>query len=202
MQVNKPSKIFILAKNLHCILKTSLEHLPENKQEELRLLKKIITNDHDVHMLILFGSFATNTWVDDLYEEEGIVYSYQSDFDLLVITPREDFKIKNRIEQAIEGQYHDESFRRTPVNPIFHSIKHVNEMLEYGNYFFGDIKKEGIVLYDSRKYALSKAKELTNEEKKKRADEHFEQWLSNASNALKNYVQLLQVVLVYYLVHR
>ena len=34
-------------------------------------------------MIILFGSYARNEWVEEKYDEEH--YKYQSDFDILVI---------------------------------------------------------------------------------------------------------------------
>ena len=37
-------------------------------------------------MIILFGSYATGEYVHlDRYEENGIIYEYKSDYDLLII---------------------------------------------------------------------------------------------------------------------
>ena len=33
--------------------------------------------------IILFGSYARGTWVEDGYVKAGITYEYKSDFDLL-----------------------------------------------------------------------------------------------------------------------
>ncbi len=136
-------------------MKTGFAHLPQNKQEELRLLKQVICSDRNVHMLILFGSFAKGTWVEDEYKEDGITYGYHSDFDLLVVTAREDFKQQIKIEKPIRERCVDNKMIKTRISPIFHGIKHINSMLEYGNYFFADIKKEGIMLFDSGRYKLS-----------------------------------------------
>ncbi|MHC4745449.1 MAG: hypothetical protein ACYS8Z_26340, partial [Planctomycetota bacterium] len=38
---------------------------------------------------------------------------------------------------------------KTPVSVIYHSVGQVNYRLKEGRYFFTDIKKEGILLYDS-----------------------------------------------------
>jgi predicted nucleotidyltransferase len=40
-------------------LEKSIGHLPDTKLEELKLLKQVIASDRNVHMLILFGSFAS-----------------------------------------------------------------------------------------------------------------------------------------------
>jgi uncharacterized protein len=133
-------------------LKTDISHLPQNKQEELKLLKQVIATDRQVHIVILFGSYATGKWVNDIYVEEGITYSYHSDYDILVITPTENYSTRLRVEEAIKHRCVDSGRIKTPINAIFHGIRHVNNALTYGNYFFADIKKEGILLFDSGKY--------------------------------------------------
>jgi predicted nucleotidyltransferase len=66
-------------------LKTSLSHLPEHKQQQLREIAQIIVKAVDPEKVILFGSHATNRWVKHRYEEGGILYEYISDYDILVI---------------------------------------------------------------------------------------------------------------------
>ena len=39
-----------------------------------------------ISMIILFGSYAKGTWVQDWYVEGHITYSYESDLDILVVT--------------------------------------------------------------------------------------------------------------------
>lgn len=75
-------------------LKTSLDHLPELYRRELDRAVKILFEEFDrvtthktsekklngkILKIILFGSFARGTWVDD--EKSG----YRSDYDLLII---------------------------------------------------------------------------------------------------------------------
>ena len=64
-------------------MKTSLSHLPLEKQEALTLIQEIIRSHVQAEMIILFGSYATGKWVEDRYVEDGITYEYQSDFDIL-----------------------------------------------------------------------------------------------------------------------
>ena len=45
----------------------------------------------------------------------------------------------------------------TSLSLLVHDIRDVNEQLEKGFYFFSDIKKEGIVIYDSGRYPLAEA---------------------------------------------
>jgi hypothetical protein len=56
----------------------------------------------------------------------------------------------------------------------------VNQQLEKGYYFFSDIKKEGIVIYDSGQFHLAEAKERSPAERKAQAQAWFDQWFDSA----------------------
>ena len=60
---------------------------------------------------------------------------------------------------------------------IVHDIDFVNRRLSKAQYFFSDIKKEGICLYDSKQFQLKEAKELSNKERQKLAQEDFDYWM-------------------------
>jgi predicted nucleotidyltransferase len=62
-------------------MKTALDHMPEQKQQELQRVIEIAREEIDLEMLILFGSYARGDWVEDL-DPETLQYRYQSDFDL------------------------------------------------------------------------------------------------------------------------
>ena len=83
-------------------MNTSLEHLPENKQKQLREITGIIVKAVDPEKVILFGSHATGRWVEHRYTEGGITYEYISDYNILVITKsgesRKDFGVQDVIE--------------------------------------------------------------------------------------------------------
>lgn len=161
--------------------------LPEDKRQELTLLAELLTGCKDVEMAILFGSYARGTFVEDSYVEKGIHYEYKSDFDILIVTTHDDLKQKFRIEQQIEKKLIATSEIITTVNLIFHSIKHLNRALSEGNYFFKDIKKEGIFLYDSGKFQLQEPRKLTPAEAQKKARDYFDQWYGSANDFLKHY---------------
>lgn len=126
-------------------MNTSLEHLPEHKQKQLREITGIIVKAVDTEKVILFGSHATGRWVEHRYTEGGIIYEYISDYDILVITKsgesRKDYEVQDLIENRC--------VYKTPVTVITHDIDFVNRMLREGQYFFADIEKEGILLYDA-----------------------------------------------------
>ncbi|MFA6135686.1 MAG: nucleotidyltransferase domain-containing protein, partial [Phycisphaerae bacterium] len=67
-------------------MKPSLPERSEHVADQLAKITNVIRElVDDLAMLILFGSYAKGNWVNDRYVEGDIVYSYESDFDLLVV---------------------------------------------------------------------------------------------------------------------
>ncbi|MEM8937919.1 MAG: HEPN domain-containing protein [Bacteroidota bacterium] len=169
-----------------------MNHLPKSKQEELQLLAQELSAHKLVEMVILFGSYARGNWVEDQYVEKGITYEYRSDFDILVVLTHEDFKQKFRIEDKVKADLVTTGKVTTPVSLIFHGIKQLNSSLTMGNYFFKDIKEEGIVLYDSEKFKLAQPKKLTPEQYQQKAQDHFDQWFESANHFLDDFQSNLE----------
>ncbi len=55
-------------------MKKSLSHLPVHKRAELRAIAKVICETIQTHMVILFGSYARGSWVEDVYTEGHTLY--------------------------------------------------------------------------------------------------------------------------------
>lgn len=164
-----------------------LAHIPEEKQTELNHLTRLLANCKDVEMVILFGSYARGTFVEDSYTEKGIHYEYKSDFDILVVTTHDDLKQKFRLEEKIEKELLNTGLVLTTVSLIFHSIKHLNQTLIEGNYFFKDIKKEGIALHDTGEFKLQNSKKLTAEEAQQKAQAYFDHWFTSANEFIDTF---------------
>ena len=162
----------------------ALQQLPLTKQEELQHLAQLLGNSKDVEMVILFGSYARGKYVEDSYMENGILYEYKSDYDLLVVTRHDDLQANFKIETKVNETLRDTGLVKTPISLIFHSGKHLNQALQRGNYFFQDIKKEGIVLHDTGNVRLQEPKKLTAEEAQQKAKEYFDQWFRSANEFL------------------
>ncbi|BAV05805.1 hypothetical protein FLA_1817 [Filimonas lacunae] len=162
-------------------MNTSLAHLPAYKQEQLQKIASIIVEAVQPEMIILFGSHATGRWVEHKYVEDGIVYEYISDYDILVITKsgenRKDYEIQDVIENSCRYQ--------TPVTTIVHDIDFVNKMLREGQYFFTDIEQEGIMLYNSGRTSLAERKPLSPAEAKVIAQDYYDQWYLSGQRFLK-----------------
>jgi predicted nucleotidyltransferase/HEPN domain-containing protein len=165
-------------------MKTSLDHLPESKQRKLAALADLIRAEAEVEMIILFGSFARGDAVEDP------IGGYFSDFDVLVIVKTPGMVDKLNVWSTIEGRAERIS-RPTSLSLIVHDIKDVNEQLEKGFYFFSDIKKEGILIYDSGQFHLAEAKERTMAERKALAQMWFDQWFKSASGFYRQYEHAL-----------
>jgi len=180
-------------------MRTDLDHLPAAKQRELdRVVQilfeefgdatKLATGDKKagrVLKIVLYGSYARGGWVDEPHTAKG----YRSDFDLLIIvnqdelTDRLDYwsKADERLtrELAITGTL------RTPVNFIVHTLQEVNDGLAHGRYFFMDVAREGIALYQSDDTELHQPKPKTPEQALAMAREYFDEWLPSAMGRYK-----------------
>ena len=147
----------------------------------------LYVTDHKIAQIILFGSYARGTWVNDTYIEGHTTYSYQSDLDLLLIMKKGKSSHLQilKIEERIEKQLKKKELEDNPwVTLIIEPIGTVNKQLEKGQYFFSDIKKEGILLYDSGDYQLSDAKELDVGERKDIAQDDYTYWFNGGNSFL------------------
>ena len=142
------------------VLETALTYLPQEKQEELQVITTKIAEMIAPEMIILFGSYARNEWIEDSYVEDGITYEYQSDYDLLVVV-KDERKVKPGTGKKIRRKIRKTDACDTPVSLIFHSLDYLNQELEEGSYFFSDLKKEGIAIYNPKEIKLAEAKELS-----------------------------------------
>jgi HEPN domain-containing protein/predicted nucleotidyltransferase len=170
-------------------MKKSLAHLPLYKKQELKRLKSIILEKAPAtQFIILFGSHARGNWVDDEYTEGHITYSYKSDFDVLVITEDWETARNSGLWAQVEKEYYGALSRQiTPLEIISHDVEYVNTGLREGHYFFSDIKKEGILLYDSGKYKLERRCRIDPARRLEIAIEDFEQWFESANGFLKGF---------------
>lgn len=176
-------------------MQTSLDHLPAAKQRELERVVQILfeefgdataiaTSDWKkqarILKVILYGSYARGGWVDEPHTAKG----YQSDFDLLVIVNHE--KLTDRVEfwSSAEDRLNRElaitKTLRTPVNFIVHTLAEVNEGLSQGRYFFIDVARDGIALYQSDGTDLPEPQPKTPAQALALAREYLAEWLPSA----------------------
>jgi predicted nucleotidyltransferase/HEPN domain-containing protein len=161
-------------------MKIDFSFLPTHKQAELRALKEaLIPRFSEIEMIILFGSYARGKWVEDFYTEKGNTYEYRSDYDLLIILSKNGHANSENLTQQITIRLNELQLK-TPVHPIYHGVEFVNHELREGNYFFGDIKKEGILLFTTSRYQLADKRDMSPAEVQAKAQMDFDNWFESA----------------------
>ena len=175
-------------------MRVDLDHLPQAQQAELARVRDTLMTEFaqaiatatqpwkkngKILKIILFGSYARNDWVDE--PENG----YQSDFDLLVIVSHADLTdIAGYWYIAEDKILHDPAVQR-PVNIIVHTLDEVNKALGRGEYFWVDIVRDGVVLYELPNHALATPKPLTAADALAMAQGYFDEWLPGIARAFQ-----------------
>jgi predicted nucleotidyltransferase/HEPN domain-containing protein len=175
-------------------MKTSLDHLPVAKQRELAHIRTVLVREFEAAIaggtqdwrrngkilkLILFGSFSRSDWVDE--PQNG----YQSDWDLLIVVNHEKLTdIADFWFVAEDKLLRDPEVGR-PVNIIVHTTKDVNNALSKGRYFWVDIIRDGVMLYELPGYPLAAPMPSTAADAYKTAKAYFDEWLPAIDRALR-----------------
>jgi predicted nucleotidyltransferase/HEPN domain-containing protein len=167
-------------------MKKTISHLPKEKQEDLQyFVRRILGLIPQTQMIILYGSYATGKYVEyDSRIEFGIQTTFMSDYDILVVThDANDMMVKQKLER-IENAYYKNPDNQTPVQFINDDIRKLNKDLSDGRYFSTQVKKEGIMLYDSGKFKLARRRKLRYDEIQQHAQEYFDEKFETANNFL------------------
>lgn len=176
-------------------VKQSLDHLPEGKRRELELVVETVREGFaraikfrsqprfrqgKLLKIILFGSYARGDWVEDP------VGRYFSDYDLLVVVDHEDLtdvpEFWLKTEDRLLAMLAEGTRLRTPVSLVYHSLDDVNEKLRLGRYFFSDILRDGIVLFEEADNPFVEPQPLSATEALVETQEYFEEWFASAKN--------------------
>ena len=188
-------------------MRTDLDHLPPAKQRELERVVQILFEEFEearglatqdwkkkgrILKIILYGSYARGGWVDEPHTAKG----YQSDFDLLIVV--NDERLTDRVqywvkaEERLNRELAITKTLRTPVNFIVHSLHEVNDGLAHGRFFFMDVRRDGIAIYQSDDSELAEPKPKTPAQAVAMAKEYFEEWFPQANAFYKMSVQGVQ----------
>jgi len=174
-------------------MRTDLDHLPAHKQRELDRVVELLFQEFEaahseaqsrkrrgkIVKIILYGSHARGGWVDEPHTAKG----YVSDFDILIIVNKKELADRasywtradeRLIEEKLAGRL------RTPVNFIVHSLQEVNQGLAHGRFFFMDIARDGIALYQSDDQDLREPLPKTAQANLDLAREYFGEWFPAA----------------------
>ena len=174
-------------------MRSDLDHLPGAKRRELEHVVELVRagfaraikhrtqprfRNGKLLKIILFGSYARGDWVEDP------VGRYFSDFDLLVVVDHEDLtdvpEFWAETEDKLLAELSEGKSLRTPVSLIYHSLDDVNEKLRLGRYFFIDILREGILLFEEPGHAFAEPRPLSPQEALDETRAFFEEWFESA----------------------
>lgn len=176
-----------------------LDHLPSAKRRQLKWVIDTIREgfaeaiaertaprlrDGKLLKIILFGSHARNDWVSDP------IGRYFSDFDLLVVVDHVDLTDFPEFWSKIDGTLVDALIAgevlRSPVGLIVHDINDVNQQLALGRYFFMDIVREGVVLFEEPGHPFAEAQPLSPVDALKESEAYYNSWLTSADRFFTN----------------
>ena len=163
-------------------MKNSLEYLPSSKQSELkRLLLVIRENCRDVEKIILFGSYARGDYKEWKDLKPNRKSGHVSDYDILAVTEKKEVALDVSLWGMIS-----EKCRRLGLSAdpriITHDIFELNCKLALGQYFYSDIAKEGILLYDSGRFELVQKAALEGKRQAEMVRENFDEGFSCATD--------------------
>ena len=181
----------------HKVMRTDLDHLPEAKRAELARIVEILFSEFEdalacgsqphkkqgrILKIILFGSYARGDWVDDP------VGGYVSDYDLLVVVNYEqltDLEYWAKVDEHLLRELAITQRLSAPANFIVHSLQDLNQRLSQGRYFFSDIVREGVALYEAPGHPFVQPKTLSLDEALLDAEAYSADWQQRAASALK-----------------
>lgn len=174
-------------------MRNEADHLPEAHQAELERVKQILMEEFAnatsratqpwkkngrIQNIILFGSYSRDDWVDEPEKR------YQSDFDVLVIVSHKDLTDIAEYWYVAEDKIQRDARIGRPVNIIVHTLDEVNQALTRGEYFWVDIARDGIMLYELPGSVLATPKPLTAADAYEMAAGYLERLLPSIDNWL------------------
>lgn len=159
-------------------MKTDITFLPERTRNDLLELVDLIREEvKDVVMIILYGSYAKNTYVihDIQIGPNGETTEYHSDYDIMVVTRKRLGEREGTVETRLRNRFAEGKDKNdvTKVQFVSESISKLNSALLQGHYFYVDAINEGILLYDSGEFELATPQDLNFSEIKKIAEKYF-----------------------------
>lgn len=178
-------------------LRTEIDHLPARARRDLARAVDILREefakqtakrrtphikDGRILKIILFGSYARGKQVIDP------VGRYFSDYDILVIVDHEDLTDASEYWTQAEDRMVEMLLSRfwpQPLNLIIHSLEDINHQLERGRYFFMDIVKDGIALFEEPGFPLADPIPLSESVAREEAQVYYDDDFPSVGRALE-----------------
>lgn len=177
-------------------MRKSIDYLPLAKQADLKRLVKIIREQvRDVVMIILFGDYARNSYVDYSPKIESAEPThFMSDYNLLVV-------VDNEKENDADEEYDEDKIVTERIPNLFaagkdswrastrpdiavRGIKYLkSEWIKY-DFALLDAKKNGVILYNSHKYKFGRPYKTDYIRLVESSLYHFEDFYQTANQSL------------------
>lgn len=155
-------------------MNTSLAHLPAIRQQQLRMITRIIREAVCPEKVILFGMYSHTG--DPGFFRGQYLADLLGTYDLLVITRpgvhRSDHELQDIIENRCRGT--------VPVTVFIHDIDYINNRLVEGHYFFYMVVREATLLYDAGLTPLAAPSAPDLLQVRQTAQQDFERWKRQA----------------------
>jgi HEPN domain-containing protein len=149
-------------------MKKDLDHLPRRKQRDLARIVAILHEEFDDALKLATmekrkrGRILKIVLFGSYARDEADIW----------------YKAEDRFTRAI----------REPVTLIVHTLAEVNDQIAKGHYFFADIRREGIALYELKgEKPLAKPRPLNPQQAYAAAKEHFDQRFPRATDFMIGY---------------
>lgn len=175
-------------------MRRDVDHLPAAQRVELERVQDVLMDEFGeaivkatsptrkngkILKVVLFGSYARDDWVDEPAN------GYQSDYDLLVIVNHDDLTDIAHYWYVAEDKILRDAGIKRPVNIIVHSLNEVNQSLSRGEYFWVDIARDGIILYELPCHPLATPMPLTPADAYEMAKHYFEDWKPKVERSIR-----------------
>lgn len=172
------------------LMKRSTRFLPPKKRQDLQQLTTLILEQvKQVEMIVLFGSYAKNSYVDyDQRIEFGTPTYYMSDYDIVILTRKPIGAAEYSLYEKIKDKFFENKNRPFHTHPQFinYGIEDFNYALTKAHYFETEIKRDGVVLFDSGQYKLARRRKLDYTEIRDRAQKYFDDKFTLALDLYEN----------------
>lgn len=187
-------------------LKDKLQHLPADKIAGLEFITEKIVETGLAEMIVLYGSHARGDFKDGKIKKVGgMPTMFRSDYDLLVIVDKPDEKEQpDRRLSYFQPVFVGETsikikdiikpyLSEFPAQVIVEQISRVNQLIEDRQFFFLDIQREGIELYNSGKCSFVEPPEKVSPKVRRQyAEDYFEMWFKQAMSFYNGTLDILK----------
>lgn len=142
--------------------------------------------------IILFGSYARGDFKEAKDLKEDRKSGHVSDYDILVVTAKKEVALDLMLWKKISEECLKLNLSAAP-RIIAHDVEALNIKLAEAQYFFAEIKRQGILLFDSGKFELAEERQLTLKEKQRIAQDHYDEWFESAETFFVQYQNAMRI---------